>query len=40
MYIIQDGIVEVLDFHDDEEIIYAALTAGIEIDFKYVLNPS
>lgn len=28
MYIIQDGIVEVLDFHDDEEIVYAALTAG------------
>lgn len=28
MYIIQDGIVEVLDFQGDEEIVYATLTAG------------
>ena len=29
MFFIQDGIVEVLDFYDDEEIVYATLTAGL-----------
>ena len=29
MFIIQDGIVEVLDFQGDEEIVFATLTTGL-----------